>query len=59
MFAVIFDVEQAGFGSRLAETRDKKKTNLAFRFDGKQETPDAPQLRRANLAKNLVCQADF
>ena len=35
MFAVIFDVEQAGFLSRLAETRDKKKTKLAFGFDGK------------------------
>jgi hypothetical protein len=59
MFAVIFDVEQAGFLPKLAEPRDKKKTNRAFGFDGKQETPDAPRVRRANLAKNLVGKADF
>jgi hypothetical protein len=56
---VIFDAEQDCFLSRLAEARDKKKTKLAFRFDGKQETPVAPPGRRDNIAKNLVSRADF
>ena len=59
MFAVIFDAEQDCFLSRLAEPRDKKKTKLAFRFDGKQKTPVAPPGRRDNIAKNLVSRADF
>jgi hypothetical protein len=59
MFAVIFDVEQDGFLSRLAEARDKKKTKLTFGFDGKQERPAAPPGRHANIANNLVSPAEF
>jgi hypothetical protein len=51
MFAVIFDVEQAGFLSRLAELRDKKKTNsrFALRANKKRQPPPG---RRDNIAKN-------
>ncbi|HSH62799.1 hypothetical protein [Methyloceanibacter sp.] len=51
MFAVIFDAEQDCFLSRLAEPRDKKKTKLAFRFDGKQENAG-----RAARAARQHCQ---
>ena len=58
MFAVIFDVEQVGFLSKLAESRDQKKTNLRSALTAR-KPPTAPLLRRGKIAKNVVSPADF